>query len=136
MTLETSATIITALAQTVDDAPAPRLSRQTTRAHDTERIDLIMILPIIGRLSWNSFWLGTTAASIGAAIVRPLLVGTVRAGYEVADVANDAWTQAKAEVDSVKREALTARESGRMATEIQQLRDEVAALRTQLAKKA
>jgi len=93
-----------------------------------------MILPIIGRLSWNSFWAGTAAATIGASIVRPLLVGTVRAGYEVADVANDAWSKAKAEVDSVKREAVTARDSGASAAEIQHLRDEVASLRAQLKK--
>jgi hypothetical protein len=93
-----------------------------------------MILPIIGRLSWNSFWAGTAAATVGAAIARPLLVGTVRAGYEVADVANDAWAKAKAEVDSVRQEAITARASATMATEIQQLRDEVASLRAQLKK--
>lgn len=92
-----------------------------------------MILPIIGRLSWSSFWAGTAAATFGAAIARPLLVGTVRAGYEVADAAGEAWAKAKAEVDSVKREAVTARDSG-TAAEVQQLRDEVASLRAQLKK--
>lgn len=93
-----------------------------------------MILPIIGRLSWSSFWAGTAAATVGVAIARPLLVGTVRAGYEVADAAGDAWAKAKAEVDSVKREAVTARESAASAAELQHLRDEVAALRAQLKK--
>ena len=91
---------------------------------------------IIGRLSWNSFWAGTAVAAVGAAIARPLLVGTVRAGYEVTDVASEAWTKAKAEVESVKREALTARDASRMETELQQLREEVAALRAQVAKKS
>jgi len=95
-----------------------------------------MLLPIIGRLSWNSFWAGTAVAAVGAAIARPLLVGTVRAGYEVSDVATDAWAKAKAEVESVKREALTSRESGRMEAELKQLRDEVAILRAQVAKKS
>ena len=95
-----------------------------------------MTLPIIGRLSWNSFWAGTALAAVGTAIARPLLVGTVRAGYEVSDVATEAWAQAKAEVDSVKREALTSRDAGRMEAELRQLRDEVSALRTQLAKKS
>lgn len=91
-----------------------------------------MTLPIIGRLSWNSFWAGTAVATVGAAIARPLLVGTVRAGYEVVDAANGVWTDAKAEVERVKSEA---RSSG-SASEIQQLRDEVASLRAQLTKKA
>ncbi len=93
-----------------------------------------MILPIIGRLSWSSFWAGTAAATIGASLARPLLVGTVRAGYEVADLAGDAWAKAKAEVDQIKHEAVSAREAGAMASEIQQLREEVASLRAQLKK--
>jgi hypothetical protein len=95
-----------------------------------------MMLPIIGKLSWNSFWAGTAVAAVGAAVARPLLVGTVRAGYDVTDCATEAWTKAKAEVDSLKREALATRDSSRMESELKQLRDEVAALRTQLAKKS
>jgi hypothetical protein len=91
-----------------------------------------MILPIIGRLSWKSFWAGTAVATFGGALARPLLVSTVRAGYGVVDAANGVWNDAKAEAQSVKHEAL----SGGSASEIQQLRDEVAALRAQLAKKA
>lgn len=95
-----------------------------------------MIIPIIGKLSWNSFWAGTAVAAVGAAVARPLLVGTVRAGYDVTDVATDAWTKAKAEVGSLKREALATRDSSRMESELKQLRDEVAALKTQLVKKS
>jgi len=91
-----------------------------------------MTLPIIGRLSWKSFWAGTAVATFGAAIARPLLVGTVRAGYEVVDAANGVWIDAKAEAQRVKHDALSSRSAG----EIQHLRDEVASLRAQLAKKA
>lgn len=91
-----------------------------------------MTLPIIGRLSWKSFWAGTAVATFGGAIARPLLVETVRVGYGIADAANGVWTEAKAEAHRVKLEA----QAGGSAREIQQLRDEVAALRAQLAKKA
>ncbi len=90
-----------------------------------------MTLPIIGRLKWSSFWAGTAAAVVGSALARPLLVSAVRAGYEVVDAANGVWTDAKAEAARVKNEARAGSSS-----EIQQLRDEVAALRAQLAKKA
>jgi hypothetical protein len=93
-----------------------------------------MVLPIIGKLSWNSFFAGTAAAAIGAAVARPLLVGTVRVGYQAADIANDAWNTAKAEVESAKVEARATR--GGSDSEIQQLRAEVASLRAQLAKKS
>ena len=91
-----------------------------------------MTLPIIGRLSWNSFWAGTAAAAVGGAIARPLLVGTLRAGYGAVDAANDVWTEAKAGAERVKAEA----RAGSGSSEIQQLRDEVASLRAQVAKKS
>jgi hypothetical protein len=95
-----------------------------------------MVLPIIGKLSWNSFFAGTAAAAIGSVVARPLLVGTVRAGYQATDIASEAWKMAKSEVESVKRDALAARDQSRMESEIQQLRDEVASLRAQLSKKS
>lgn len=91
-----------------------------------------MTLPIIGRLSWKSFWAGTAAATFGAALARPLLVETMRVGYGVVDAANGIWTEAKADAQRAKHDAQSLRSAG----EIQQLRDEVAALRAQLAKKA
>lgn len=64
-----------------------------------------MLLPIIGRVSGRSFLIGGVAATVAAAIARPLLVGTLRAAYEITDLAADAWSRAKAEVESAKREA-------------------------------
>jgi uncharacterized small protein (DUF1192 family) len=95
-----------------------------------------MVLPIIGKLSWNSFFAGSAAAVVGSVVARPLLVGTVRAGYQATDIATEAWNMAKQEVQSVKRDALAARDQSRMESEIQQLREEIASLRAQLAKKS
>lgn len=95
-----------------------------------------MVLPIIGRLSMNSFIAGGVVAAFGAAIARPLLVGTVRAGYEATDLAAEAWHKAKAEVESVKHDALSAREQSHMEAEIRQLREEVSTLRAQVGKKS
>lgn len=94
-----------------------------------------MIMPIAAKVSWSSFFAGTAVAAVGAVIARPIIVGTVRAGYGASDMVTDAWTKAKAEVESVKQEALAARNASQMASELQQLRDEVAALKTQLAKR-
>jgi ubiquinone biosynthesis protein UbiJ len=69
---------------------------------------------------------------VGPAILRPVLVGVVRAGYEVKDYASQAWQQAKVEAESIRTEARTASE----AAELQQLRDEVAALRTQVNRRS
>ena len=92
-----------------------------------------MIMGIAAKVSWSSFFAGTAGTAVAAVIARPIIVGTVRAGYGASDMVTDAWTKAKAEVESVKQEALAARNASQMASELQQLRDEVAALKTQLA---
>jgi len=94
-----------------------------------------MTMPIVAKLSWSSFFAGTAFTAVGAVIARPLIVGTVRAGYGASDMVTDAWTKAKSEVESVKQEALATRSASQMASELQQLRDEVATLKTQLAKR-
>lgn len=80
----------------------------------------------------KSFWAGTAVAAVGAAVARPLLVGTIRAGYEVKDAVGSAWDKAKAEVDSLNDEAVSGR---RAEAEIETLRAENATLKSQLAKK-
>ncbi len=80
----------------------------------------------------KSFWAGTAVAAVGAAVARPLLVGTIRAGYEVKDVVGSAWDKAKAEVDSLNAEAVSGR---RADAEIEALRAENATLKAQLTKK-
>jgi hypothetical protein len=90
-----------------------------------------MFLPIIGKFTWGAFGLGAVSTVVGAALLRPLIVGTVRAGYEATDLARDAWTKAKLEADSIRTEALTTQTLRNTEVELQQLREEVAALRAQ-----
>ncbi|MGE3276990.1 MAG: hypothetical protein AB7O67_17905 [Vicinamibacterales bacterium] len=94
-----------------------------------------MVLPVIGKLSMGSFGVGAAAAVVGAAVARPLLVGVVRAGYDVSDVVTDAWAKAKSEAQAVKNEALAAHTSANMENELETLRAEVASLRQQVAGK-
>jgi hypothetical protein len=93
-----------------------------------------MVLPLIGQLRWASFGAGAAAAVVGAYVGRPLLVGAVRAGYDVSELASDAWAKAKAEADSLRQEAQKLREQSASA-EVQRLREEVATLRAQVATK-
>lgn len=87
-----------------------------------------MILPLIGRVRGKSFGVGMVAAGLASVFARPLLVGIVRAGYEVKDAADSLWHQAKEEAASVRAEARTGRDAGTEA-EIVRLREEIAALR-------
>lgn len=95
-----------------------------------------MVLPIIGKFSLGSFGFGAAAAAVAAVTARPLLVGTVRVGYEATEVVSDAWAKAKAEAQSIKSDALAQHSAAGMEAELRQLRDEVASLRAQLGKKA
>lgn len=76
---------------------------------------------------------GAAAIAVGPSILRPALVGLVRAGYAVQEFATDAWAQAKAEAQSIRADATTRRAGD---PQVQQLRDEVASLRAQLAAKS
>jgi len=75
---------------------------------------------------------GAAAAMVGPSLFRPAIVGLVRVGYAVQEVASDAWAQARTEAQTIRAEAATRQSSD---SEVQQLRDEVAALKAQLAAK-
>lgn len=94
-----------------------------------------MVLPVIGKLSMGSLGVGAAAAVVGAAVARPLLVGAVRAGYEVSDAVTDAWAKAKTEAQAVKNEAIAAHTAANVETELEALRAEVASLRQQVSSK-
>ena len=94
----------------------------------------MVVLPVIGRLSTTSFWAGAAATVVTSLIARPLIVGVARAGYEVSDFVSDSWQKAKAEARAVQTEARTSR-SRTVEAELQELRDEVAALRAQAGKR-
>jgi|CXWL01.1.fsa_nt_gi hypothetical protein len=94
-----------------------------------------MVLPLVGKLSLRSFGVGALAAAVASVVARPLLVGTVRAGYEISDGLQGVWAKAKAEADGLKADALAERNAASTQTEIQALREEVAALRAQVASK-
>lgn len=81
---------------------------------------------------WGNFVVGGAAALFGPALLRPVIVGVVRTGYQVADFASDAWASAKTEAKEIKAEAT----SPASPSEIQALRDEIAALKAQVKSKA
>ena len=93
-----------------------------------------LIIPGVGRMTLKSLVPGAIAAAVGAIAFKPLLVGTIRAGYEACDAAKDAWTEAKGEVDRAKHESLA--QNPKVENEIRQLREEVAQLRAQAAKRS
>ena len=89
-----------------------------------------MVLPLIGKLSLTSMGVGAALTLVA----RPLIVGAVRVGYEAKDFVGDTWRQAKVEAQSVRADALATRERSDEA-EIRRLREEVATLRAQPAKR-
>jgi hypothetical protein len=76
--------------------------------------------------SWGNFTVGALTMIIGPAVLRPVLVGVVRAGYEVKDYATEAWAQARREAETIHAEARSTHETD---AELQQLREEVARLK-------
>ncbi len=78
--------------------------------------------------------LGAAAAVVTPLILRPVLVGLVKIGYEAKDYAASAWESAKAEATDIRTEAI-ATSSPHVEAELRQLRDEVQTLRSQLATK-
>ena len=95
----------------------------------------MIVLPIVGKFTWGAFGLGAVATVVAATTVRPLIVETVRLGYGAADLTKEAWVKAKAEAESIKAEAQMKQTRSGTEAEIQQLREEIAALRTQVSGK-
>jgi Sec-independent protein translocase protein TatA len=79
--------------------------------------------------------IGAAVAVVGPKVLRPIIVGVVRAGYDVKDYASSAWTKAKAEATRVRDEATDRRDAAAATSEIQQLRDELNALKAAQAVK-
>ena len=70
--------------------------------------------------------IGAAAVVTGPAVLRPVVVGIVRVGYQVKDYA---WTRAKNEAATVRAEARVPSDASAMEAQIQQLRSEVNALK-------
>jgi hypothetical protein len=76
---------------------------------------------------WGNLVVGAAGAVFGPALLRPVLVGVVRTGYQIKGYANEAWDSAKREASEIKAEAAS-------TSEIESLRHEVAALKAQVKK--
>lgn len=105
------------------------------RPGSREESERIMVLPIVGKVTWGAFGLGAVTAAVGSMVIRPLIVETVRLGYEATDVTKEAWVKAKTEAESIKRDAQAKNAMGSTDSEVRQLREEVASLRAQVSAK-
>ena len=92
---------------------------------------------IFKRVGWKFFAAGAATAYVAGGFVRPALVSTVKAALSAKDAAAGVWNQAKTETASVLAEAshLRATESsaGDVIGELRKLREDVAAVKAQLA---
>jgi hypothetical protein len=93
---------------------------------------------IFKRVGWKFFAAGAATAYFAGGFVRPALVSTVKAALSAKDAAAGVWNQAKTETASVLAEAshLHATESsvaGDVVGELRKLREDVAAMKAQLA---
>jgi len=91
-----------------------------------------MLLP--RRLSLTQLAVGAVATIVVVKVARPLLVGVLRAGIEVKDLAQDTWTRAKNEVADVKAEA-RAKSDAAPSAAIADLQAQIQSLKSQLAAK-
>ena len=92
-------------------------------------------MSLLPRTPLGNIFIGMATAVIGPAILRPVLVGVVRAGYEVKEFASSTWNNAKREALSIQTEAAT-RQAANLEAEVQQLRSELASLRASSRKTA
>ena len=90
---------------------------------------------VLPKTRTGNLLLGMATAVIGPVIVRPILVGVVRAGYEVKEFASSTWQTAKAEALSIRSEAAQ-QQAANLEAEVSQLRSELASLRTSTRKTA
>jgi|GEM_PF-5164345 len=99
-----------------------------------------MISWILSKWSWTSFALGAGAILYGSTAGRPALVHAVKTGLDIGDFASGSFQQAKAELSKIKQEATELRASTTAApqgisdlvSEFQKLREEIAALKSNL----
>lgn len=77
---------------------------------------------------------GAVASLVVLKVARPVLVGVLRAGFEVKDLAQDTWNRAKNEVKEVKAEARAKADSVPAAT-VADLQAQILTLKSQLAAK-
>lgn len=82
---------------------------------------MIRFLPItpVGNMLF-----GATALALGTTLLRPALVGVVRAGLSTKDYAQSVWASAKAEAKEIQAEAASGR--------VHSLESELIALRAEL----
>jgi hypothetical protein len=92
-----------------------------------------MLLP--RNLSLTQMAIGAVASLVLVKVARPALVGVVRVGFGVKDLAQDTWNKAKAEVNHVKEEAKHQRPDASNAAVVADLQAQVQALKSQLASK-
>jgi hypothetical protein len=91
----------------------------------------------IRSVSWKTFAAGAATAVVGNAVGRPVIVALFKAGLGVKSAvasaytaAGDAYDKARGDVRNLHAETSGASLSG-LAEEIKQLREDVAALKTQ-----
>lgn len=88
-----------------------------------------LIIPGLGKMTVSSLVPGAVVAAVGAIVFKPLLVGSIRVGYEAVDFAKGAWSDAKVGIANAKHEALSHRQASSMEAELKHLREEVAQLK-------
>lgn len=98
----------------------------------------VLSVPVVGPLTVGSVAVGTVAGFAAGALIgrfgRPALVETMRVGYMAKGATSRAWTNVKNAAAEARAEALAVRTNSGLAVEVEDLRREVAALRSQLAK--
>lgn len=86
------------------------------------------MIPLLPATRVGNMIFGATAAALGATVLRPTLVGIVRAGLTTKDFAQSVWTSAKAEAKEIRAEAASGRVHS-LESELETLRAEMAQLK-------
>lgn len=88
---------------------------------------MISLLP---KTALGNIVLGAVAAVVSPTVLRPVVVGVVRTGYEVKDFATSAWESARTEAVKIREEAAASRSVSGLEAQIEALRAEVTALKS------
>ena len=88
-----------------------------------------MVTGLLPKTVGGGFLVGAVSAVVVPVVFRPVLVGVVRAGYEIKNYAGSAWATAKTEAAQIRDEARAPRGTAQMEAEIQQLRHEISTLK-------